>query len=117
MPYLVHHCLRLRPFVFDICTLPRVKCSHNSIDDLLLFSGLGEVRATLFIETSENLFQSINGIVLNVMANLLKTLQWHVTAVKNGMKVGKLTSKSSHTSELAIDTILGKETQKRCKRT
>ena len=75
MPYLVHHCLRFRPFVFDICILPRVKCRHNSIDDLLLFTGLGEVCATLFIKTNENLFQSIDGIILDVMANLLKTLQ------------------------------------------
>jgi hypothetical protein len=82
MSYLVNHCLRLRPFIFEVSHPPSVKCSNNPVNDLLLLAGLGEVRATLFIETSENLFQSIDGIILDVMANLLKTLQWHVTIVK-----------------------------------
>lgn len=84
MSYLLHYCLSLRPFVFHVRHPPSVESSDNSVDNLLFFAGLGEVCATFLIETNENLLQSIDGVILDVMANLLETLQWHVTMLKRG---------------------------------
>jgi hypothetical protein len=72
MSYLLHNCLRLCPFVFYVCNPPVVKCRDNSVDNLLLLARFGKVGVTLFIEASENLFQSVDCIILDVMANLLQ---------------------------------------------
>jgi len=84
MPDLMNNCLRLRPFVFYVCHPPSVKGSNNPVNDLLLLAGFGEVHATLFIETGEDLFQSIDGIILDVMANLLGTIESHIRPVDKG---------------------------------
>ena len=100
-----------RPPVDVVRRLPQIELARNPLDKILLLARLGEISVTLVVETAEDDFQAVDGVVLDVVP---LGLVWHSGEVKReedreprpierctGLSE-RLTSKSAHGSALAM---------------
>ena len=78
IPHLVNDSFGFQEFVFSVPSAPWIQSHWYPVNDILLLSGLGEMGAALLIKAWQDLFQLIDGIILDVVSNLL-ILKPHVS--------------------------------------
>lgn len=62
---------RLCPLLLISALLPNIQLGDNPVYDVLFLAGLEEVGTTLFIQARQNLFESVDGVVLDVVPQCL----------------------------------------------
>lgn len=72
VPYLVDNRPRLNPVLLQIIRPPCIKCCNYPVYYLLFLSRFWKVHSALFIEPGKDLFEFIDSVVLNIMADLLQ---------------------------------------------
>lgn len=69
---LIDYSLGFHEQVLRIRCPPVIQRNHNTVDDVLLFARPREMGATLLVKARYDLFQPVDRVILDIMADLLQ---------------------------------------------
>lgn len=69
----MHYSLGLLPFLHQARGFPAIQLVRYAVDEFLLLTGFRKIGRALVVDTSDNLFEPVNRIKLDVMAQILES--------------------------------------------